>query len=282
MLQRSPTYIVSLPDRDGISDWMRMRVSANLAYALTRWKNVILGMAFYTFCRRLPERAKKLLVGQVRRELDGQVDVEVHFTPTYNPWDQRVCLVPNGDLFEALRAGRASVITDQIDTFVETGIRLRSGRILDADLVVTATGLKLKLFGGLAVEVDGQPVDLSKTVAYKGMMCSDVPNFAFALGYTNASWTLKCDLTSEYVCRLLNYMDKHGFTRCCPRRNDPSLVEEPIIDFSSSYIQRSIASWPRQGSFAPWRLYQNYALDMVLLRHAPLRDSAMEFSAPGR
>ena len=175
MLQRSPTYIVSLPDRDGIADWMRMRVSADLAYTLTRWKNVVLGMAFYTFCRRLPERAKKLLVGQVRRELDGQVDVDAHFTPTYKPWDQRVCLVPNGDLFEALRAGRASVVTDQIDTFVETGIRLRSGRTIDADLVVTATGLKLKLFGGLAVEVDGQarrPLEDGRIQGHDVQRCS--------------------------------------------------------------------------------------------------------------
>ena len=282
MLQRSPTYVVSLPDRDGLADWMRARVSSRFAYAISRWKNVVLGMAFYEFCRRLPEQAKKLLVAQVRRQLDGTVDVAAHFTPSYHPWDQRVCLVPNGDLFDAMKAGRASVVTDHIDTFVETGIRLRSGRTIDADLVVTATGLKLKLLGGIELEVDGKRVDPSKTMAYKGMMCSDVPNMAFALGYTNASWTLKCDLTSEYVCRLLKYMDEHRYTQCCPRRNDTSLKEEPIINFSSSYIRRSIDMWPRQGSFAPWRLYQNYAIDMLLLRHAPVRDRAMEFSTPNR
>ncbi len=280
MLQRSPTYVVTLPDEDGIADWMRARIPATWAYAAARWKNVALGMAFYAFCRRLPTQAKKLLIGQVRRQLNGAVDVGVHFTPSYNPWDQRVCLVPNGDLFDAIREGRASVVTDHVDEFVETGIRLRSGQTLDADLVVTATGLQLKLLGGLEVEVDGKRVDPSKTMAYKGMMCSDIPNMAFAIGYTNASWTLKCDLTSEYVCRLLKYMDEHGHTQCCPRRNDPSVKEEPMIDFSSGYIRRSIDKWPRQGSLAPWRLYQNYGLDMVMLRHASVRDRAMEFSTP--
>jgi monooxygenase len=284
MLQRSPTYVVSVPERDRIADWLRDHLPSELAYAIVRWKNVARGMAFYTYCRRLPESAKRLLVGQVEKAVKGTtVDVGAHFTPSYRPWDQRVCLVPDGDLFVALRDGRASIVTDTIEAFSERGIRLQSGRTLEADLVVTATGLKLKFLGGLALEVDGKAVDPPTTMAYKGMMCSDVPNLALALGYTNASWTLKCDLTSQYVCRLLNYMDSHGYTQCCPRRkNDPSLKEAPILDFSSGYIRRSIDTFPRQGSFAPWKLHQNYAIDMFLLRYAPLADGSMEFSTPNR
>ncbi len=278
MLQRSPTYIVSAPQRDRIADWLRERMPAESAYSITRWKNVLVSMGLYNYCRRYPRHAKRLLVGLVKKQLGDKVDIETHFTPSYNPWDQRLCLVPDGDLFKTLRAGRAEVVTDHIESFTETGIRLKSGKTLEADLVVTATGLKLKFLGGLAVEVDGKPIDLPKTMAYKGMMCSDVPNLALALGYTNASWTLKCDLTCEYVCRLLNYMDAKGYSYCVPRRNDPRVKEEPILDFSSGYVQRSIDQFPRQGSFAPWKLYQNYAFDLVTLRHARVDDEAMEFS----
>ncbi len=280
MLQRSPTYILSAPEKDPIADWLRERLPAEPAYAITRWKNVLLSMAIYNYCRRFPAKAKQLLVRQVKRQLTDDVDVSTHFTPSYNPWDQRLCLVPDGDLFESLREGRASVVTDHIEAFTENGLRLRSGRELEADLVVMATGLKLKFLGGMTVDVDGKRVDPPKTMIYKGMMFSDVPNLAFAIGYTNASWTLKCDLTSEYVCRLLQHMDRHGFTQCCPRRNDPKVKEEPILDFSSGYVQRSIADFPRQGSLAPWKLYQNYALDRLLLRRAPVADRSMEFSKP--
>jgi cation diffusion facilitator CzcD-associated flavoprotein CzcO len=282
MLQRSPTYVVSLPERDVIADWMRHRLPARSAYAATRWKNVTLGMAMYAYFRRFPERAKKFLVGQVRKQLGAKVDVGTHFTPSYKPWDQRLCLVPDADLFIALREGRASVVTDHIETFTEKGIKLASGQELEADLIVTATGLQLKFLGGMSLEVDGQSVLPEKTMTYKGMMCSDVPNMAFAIGYTNASWTLKCDLTSEYVCRLLNYMDAHGYTECCPRRNDPSVQEAPLLDFSSGYVQRALHKLPHQGSAAPWKLYQNYALDLLLMRYAPLKDRAMEFSTPDR
>jgi len=278
MLQRSPTYVVSLPERDRIADWMRARLPAGSAHAATRWKNVLFGMAFYAYCRRFPERAKRLIVGRVREAVRGSVDVDPHFTPSYKPWDQRLCLVPDGDLFEAIRDGRASVVTDRIETFTEAGIRLQSGRELAADLVVTATGLKLKFLGGIDLQVDGRPVEPSRTMAYKGMMLSDVPNLALAIGYTNASWTLKCDLTSEYVCRLLRTMDAHGYASCVPRRTDPSVEERPLIDFSSGYVLRSVDRLPRQGSAAPWRLYQNYALDTLLLRYAPVRDRTMEFS----
>lgn len=285
MLQRSPTYIVSVPERDKIANWMRARLPMASAYAITRWKNVLFSMAFFAYCRSFPESAKKFLVGQVHRQMRGAeagFDVATHFTPSYKPWDQRLCLVPDGDLFDTLRKGRASVVTDHIEAFTETGLRLRSGVELVADLVVMATGLKLKFLGGLQLEVDGQRIDPSKTLTYKGMMCSDVPNLAFAIGYTNASWTLKCDLTSEYVCRLLNHMDARGYTQCTPRRNDPRLQEEPIINFTSGYVQRALDKLPKQGSVAPWKLYQNYALDMMVLRNARVEDGTMEFTREPR
>jgi monooxygenase len=278
MLQRSPSYIVSIPERDAIANWMRTKLPADWAYSITRWKNVLLAMAFFSYCRRFPASAKRMIVGQVHKMSKGKVDVTTHFTPSYRPWDQRVCLVPDGDLFRAIHGGGVTVETGHIDRFTETGIRLRSGKEIEADLVVTATGLRLKFLGGLELEVDGKRIEPHKTMAYKGMMCSDVPNMALAIGYTNASWTLKCDLTSEYVCRLLNYMDERGYAYCCPRRNDPDLKEGPLIDFSSGYVQRSIDTFPRQGSFAPWRVYQNYALDRMMLKHGRLDDPGMEFS----
>lgn len=278
MLQRSPTYVVSIPARDPIANGLRARLPLRAAYALTRGKNITLSMAFYEFCRRRPKLAKRLLMRTVKAQLKGSSTAESHFTPSYNPWDQRLCVVPDGDLFKALRGGSASVVTDHIETFTEKGIRLRSGAELDADLIVTATGLKLKFLGGLELEVDGKRVDPSKTMTYKGMMFSDVPNLAIAIGYTNASWTLKCDLTCEYVCRLLNHMDQHGYTRCVPRRTDPSVQEAPLLDFTSGYVQRSIDTFPKQGTVAPWKLHQNFALDTMLLRHAPIDDGTMEFA----
>ena len=277
MLQRSPSYIMSRPRGDAIADWLRARIPERAAYAVTRWKNVLLGAAFYAYCRRYPEHAKRLLVGYVKRQLGDAVDVEPHFTPAYHPWDQRLCLVPDGDLFKAIREGRASVVTDHIDTFTETGIALRSGTHLEADLIVTATGLRLKFMGGVAFTVDGKRIEPSRALVYKGMMISDVPNHAFVTGYTNASWTLKCDLTSAYVCRLLEHMDANGFTSCVPRR-DLSVREAPLIDFSSGYIQRAIDQLPKQGTVTPWRLRQNYAIDRLLLEHARVDDRAMEFS----
>ncbi|MGP0060874.1 MAG: FAD-containing monooxygenase EthA, partial [Beijerinckiaceae bacterium] len=199
-------------------------------------------------------------------------------TPRYNPWDQRLCIAPNADLFRTIKAGKADIVTDQIETFTQTGIRLQSGRELAADIVVTATGLKLQLLGGMQVVVDGKPITFAETTNYKGVMFSDVPNLASAFGYTNASWTLKCDLTSAYISRLINYMDKHGYAQCTPRRRDPSIGQEPLIDFSSGYIQRSIDQFPRQGSKKPWRLYQNYLLDLLSLRFGSIDDGALEFS----
>jgi cation diffusion facilitator CzcD-associated flavoprotein CzcO len=276
MLQRSPTYIVSRPARDKIADWLREKLPAAHAYAATRWKNVLLTMAFFNYCRAYPKQAKRMLVAQAKKELGGAVDAK-HFTPRYNPWDQRLCLVPDGDLFDSIKEGRAEVVTDEIERFTETGLRLKSGRELEADLIVTATGLTLRFFGGLQVDVDGQRVVPHDTMIYKGMMFSGVPNVAFAFGYTNASWTLKCDLTSAYVARLLNHMDRHGYTTACPER-DPAVSEIPFVDFSSGYVQRHLHELPTQGETRPWRLYQNYALDILTMRHGKLDDPAMRFT----
>ncbi len=278
MLQRSPTYVVSRPAQDIIANSLRRFLPAGTAYALTRWKNVLFGMFFYRLARARPNVFKRMLSKKVRRELGEQYDLK-HFTPQYNPWDQRLCLVPDSDLFKAIRDGKASVVTDYVDTFTETGLQLKSGARLDADIIVTATGLVLKLMSGLQVAVDDAPVDLPKTFVYKGMMFSEVPNLAFAIGYTNASWTLKCDLTAEYVCRLLGHMDRHGYTVCTPRVNDPYLVEEPVIDFTSGYVRRALHTLPRQGSKTPWRLHQNYVKDLSMMRYGRVDDGTMEFNA---
>lgn len=280
MLQRSPTYIVARPEEDPIANWLRRHFPAKFAYAVTRWKNVLLGMFFFNMCRRSPERMKQRLLQLVKKELGDNCDIDRDFTPRYNPWDQRLCLVPNGDLFQALKQGKASVVTDHIESFTEQGLKLRSGAELAADLIVTATGLNLQVLGNLALCVDGQAVEPARIMSYKGMMYSDVPNLATAFGYTNASWTLKCDLTCEYVCRLLNYMDEHSYRQCTPRNEDPSITATPWIDFTSGYVQRSVEQFPKQGSKAPWRLYQNYALDLMNLRFAAVDDGVLRFSSP--
>jgi cation diffusion facilitator CzcD-associated flavoprotein CzcO len=276
MLQRSPTYIMTLPSEDRVANVFRRVLPERASYVLTRWKNVLLQMFFYVLSRKRPQTMKRLLANGARRELGELYDAK-HFTPTYNPWDQRLCLVPDSDLFNAIREGTASIVTDEIETFTATGIKLKSGGQLDADIIVTATGLNLKLMAGLQLVVDGAPVDLSKTIAYKGMMYSDVPNAASAFGYTNASWTLKCDLTSEYVCRLLNYMDVHGYAQCTPRLSDPTVTPEPVLDFTSGYVQRALQSLPSQGSKTPWRLHQNYIKDLSMLRYGRVDDGTMEF-----
>lgn len=278
MLQRSPTYVISQPDQDALANWLRGRVPPKIAYGITRWKNVALGMFFYGMSKRRPEYVKEKMLAGVRAELGPDYDVDAHFSPHYRPWDQRVCLVPNGDLFQSIREGRASVVTDHIDTFTESGILLRSGTLLEADIIVTATGLALQVIGGVQFDVDGRPVVFGDTVAYKGMMFSDVPNLASCFGYTNASWTLKCDLTCGYVCRILNLMAKKGYRSATPHLDDPSMGYQPWLDFSSGYIQRSIAKFPRQGNRAPWRLYQNYALDTLSLRLGTLDDGEMVFA----
>jgi monooxygenase len=280
MLQRSPSYIVSLPGTDRIANFLRSVLPAKLAYGMARWKNVLLGMLLYKMCKVKPQWIKNLVLRGVRKELGDDFDVATHFTPTYKPWDQRMCLVPDSDLFNAIKSGKASVVTDHIDTFTETGIKLRSGKELTADIIVSATGLVLELLGGMQVSVDGKDVDFSKTLCYKGMMYSDVPNLASAFGYTNASWTLKADLTCGYVCRLLNYLDEHGVRQCTPRNSDPAIGTEPFLDFSSGYVVRSMENFPKQGARAPWKLYQNYALDIVTLKLGKVDDGVMEFSNP--
>ena len=277
MLQRSPTYIVSLPSEDKLANFLRSFLPAKVAYFFTRWKNVLRTMLFYWIARAHPNAMKGLVRAGLKAELGPDYPIREHFKPKYQPWDQRLCLVPDADLFKALRSGKAEMVTDHIETFTAKGIKLKSGRELEADLVVSATGLNLLLLGGLQATVDGVPVEPPKTMSYRGMMVSDVPNMAFAVGYTNASWTLKCDLVAEYVCRLINYMDKHGYTQCTPRRNDPTLKELPIIDFSSGYVQRSIDQFPRQGDKIPWKLHQNYVKDLFNLRHGALDDGTLEF-----
>jgi monooxygenase len=278
MLQRSPSYVVSLPAEDPIAKALRRFLPAKLAYPIMRWKNVLLTMASFQLSRHRPRAMKALIRKGLERQLPAGYDIDTHFKPNYDPWDQRLCLVPNGDLFEAIGNGSASIVTDRIETFTETGLKLVSGAEIEADVIVTATGLNLLALGGLEFCVDGQEIALADTMSYKGMMLSGIPNMAFSLGYTNASWTLKCDLTCEYMCRLLNHMSAHGYTQCVPLRRDPSVTEQPIIDFSSGYVQRSIDKFPKQGSKAPWRLHQNYALDILNLRLGSLTDGTMEFS----
>jgi monooxygenase len=278
MLQRSPSYVVSRPAEDKMANWLRRCLPDHAAYAVSRWKNVLLTTFLYNLARKRPELFKWMVARGVRNQLGEQYEPK-HFTPRYNPWDQRLCFVPDADLFRAIREGRVSVVTDLIETFTENGLLLKSGERLDADIIVTATGLVLKLFSGMQLVVNGAPVNLPKTLVYKGMMLSDVPNLAFAVGYTNASWTLKCDLTAEYVCRLLNHMDHRGYSICTPRVNDPNVGEQPVIDFNSGYVLRALHTLPRQGSRPPWRLYQNYVKDLSLMRYRRVEDGTMEFKS---
>jgi monooxygenase len=280
MLQRSPTYVVSRPAEDALANRLRKWLPAMLAYGLIRWRNVLFGMWFFRLARNKPAAVKKNIIAMVRSQLGPDYDVGKHFTPTYNPWDQRLCLVPDADLFEAIKAGSAEVVTDHIETFTAGGIKLKSGAELPADIIVTATGLTLQVMNGLAISVDGRPVDPGQTLSYKGMMYEDVPNLASAFGYTNASWTLKCDLTCEYVCRLLNHMRRTGLRQVTPRNDDPTIERQPWLDFTSSYVQRAMEKFPKQGSKAPWRLHQNYAMDLMGLRYAKLEDGVLAFSNP--
>ncbi|MDW3097929.1 MAG: NAD(P)/FAD-dependent oxidoreductase [Alphaproteobacteria bacterium] len=277
MLQRTPTYVVSRPGTDAFANFMRKYLPSKLAYGITRWKNVLMGMYFYRMCMKQPAKVKDYLLGMVREEM-GDEEVKKHFTPTYNPWDQRVCLVPDSDLYGALKSGKASVVTDHIDRFTENGIKLKSGETLDADIIVTATGLKLQVWNGLDVSVDGKLMTASDTMAYKGFMYSGIPNMASSFGYTNASWTLKCDLTCEYVCRLLNHMDAKGLDQATPSFTEGDVEVEPWLDLKSGYVQRAMESFPKQGSKTPWKLHQNYAKDLVMLRFGSLEDDGMVFS----
>ncbi|ALG09157.1 flavin-containing monooxygenase [Kibdelosporangium phytohabitans] len=278
MLQRSPTYIATLPGEDVLANGLRRVLGNRTAYAITRWKNVVLHTAMYQLSRRRPRLVKAALRKMTARQLPKDFDIDTHFKPRYQPWDQRLCLVPDGDLFRAIRHGTASVVTDHIKEFTETGIQLESGAKLDADVVVTATGLRLLAFGGMRIVVDGRLVELPETMAYKGMMLSGIPNFVFTIGYTNASWTLKADLVSEYTVRLLRHMDEHGYVQCAPANDDPSVTEQPLLDFQAGYVLRAINEFPKAGSRAPWQLGMSYAHDVVKLRYGNIDDGVMRFS----
>jgi cation diffusion facilitator CzcD-associated flavoprotein CzcO len=279
MLQRTPSYILSLPGRDPLAQWLRNKLPATLAYPIVRWKNVLLSTALYQFSRRRPAAARTLIRRLTEKQLPSTIDVDTHFNPPYNPWDQRLCLVPDGDLFRSLRQGDASIATGRIARFTEQGIELESGEHLDADVIVTATGLNLLAMGGMSLSLDGTPVEISTTVSYKGMMISGVPNFSMVIGYTNASWTLKADLVNRYVCRLIAHLDEHGYASATPIAPAEG-AHEPFLDLASGYVQRSLASLPRQGSRKPWKLHQNYVRDVALMRRGPLDDEGMTFQRP--
>jgi monooxygenase len=281
MLQRSPTYVVAQPSKNALAGKLRRVLPATTAYAIARWYYVLFGIWFFALCRRRPEAVKKWIVSQASARLSAGYDVKTHFTPDYDPWRQRLCLAPDGDFFRAIKAGRADVVTDRIVTFTASGIRLQSGRELAADIIITATGLKLLLLGGMKIAVDGKPVTFSETTNFKGVMFSDVPNLFAVFGYTNASWTLKSDLTCTWAARLINHMDRRGYVACTPRLRDPSVKPEPLIDFSSGYVQRAIHQLPRQGSKKPWKLYQNYVRDLLSLRFGRVADGALEFARGG-
>jgi cation diffusion facilitator CzcD-associated flavoprotein CzcO len=281
MLQRSPTYMVSRPDHDVLANRMRKVLPPKMAYNLTRFKNTWRQQLVYNKTRTDPNKVKQLLLGGIQLELGAEYDIAKHFTPNYNPWDQRLCLVPNGDFFKSMREGKASVVTNHIASFTETGIQLASGEHLDADIIVTATGLELVTLGEMDFFVDGNQVDFAKTWTYKGFAYSDIPNLASTFGYINASWTLRSDLTAEYVCRLLNHMRKKGVVQCTPRlrEQDRNMKERPWIDgFSSGYMQRMMHRMPRQGDHEPWINPQNYRRDKKMFKHSPIDDGVMQFS----
>jgi monooxygenase len=278
MVQRSPTYIVTDTDEDKLALLLNKILPAKLAYKLTRWKKVLHFNFLYWMARNKPELAKKDMLSGIAKELGKGYDIDKHFRPKYQPWDQRVCFVPNGDFFTAMKNNKAFVETDTIETFTEKGLRLSSGKELEADLIVTATGLSMKFFGGITFEVDGEVIDFTKRVAYKSAMFNSIPNLTMSYGYTNASWTLKCDLTSEFNTRLLKHMDAKGFKKCMPVQNDKSLVLHDWFDFSSSFIQRVIKDLPKRGDKAPWRTKQWYLSDYTTIKYSKLEDGVMEFS----
>lgn len=278
MLQRTPTYIGALPDVDPVAEKANKYLPAKVAHVINRWKAIIFSTSQYQLSQRFPKYMRKTLLTMAARRLPQGFDVEKHFGPAYKPWDQRLCLAPNGDLFKTIRKGNADVVTDTIERFTEKGIQLTSGEHLDADIIVTATGLNIRFFGGAEVLRNGVPMDLSTSVAFKGMMLSGVPNMVFTFGYTNASWTLKADLTSEYVAKLLNYMDTHGYDTVVPEEPGEQVERRPFVDLSSGYILRAIDRLPKSGSDAPWRLKQNYLVDLRVIRQGRIDDPALHFT----
>jgi monooxygenase len=278
MLQRSPTYIGALPEVDPVAERANRLLPAKAAHVVNRWKAIAFSTAQYQISRRFPNYMRETLMRMARRRLPAGYDVEKHFGPRYQVWDQRLCLAPNGDLFRTIRHGNADVVTETIDRFTTTGIRLTSGDELQADIIITATGLNLQLFGGAAIRRNGVPVELHETMAYKGMMLTGMPNMAFTIGYTNASWTLKADLVSEFVCRVLNYMDAKGFDTVVPQHPGDSVDERPLMDFTPGYVLRALDYLPKAGSVTPWRLKQNYLLDLRLIRRGRVDDEALRFT----
>jgi monooxygenase len=283
MLQRSPTYVVSLPTRDRIDEWLRERLGPGRAYRLTRAKNIALNTVFYELCQRFPRLMRRLIRRLTTKQLPGDYPVDVDFKPRYGPWDQRMCVVPDGDLFGALRCGSASIVTDAIAGFGERSVRLESGRELEADIVVTATGLNLLAFGGIAFSVDGEPVNLPQTLAFRGMMLSGLPNFAYLIGYTNASWTLKVGLVCQHLCRILRHMEVHGYDRVVPQPSpDARSVTRPLLSFSAGYVLRALDALPRQGTAAPWDLPMSYGVDRRRLLDGPVEDPGLRFESARR
>ena len=280
MLQRSPSYVVSAPAEDSFSKLLNHILPTRLTYFLIRWKNILRTSIGFYLSRKYPAKVKERLVNLVREELGQDFNVDKHFMPKYNPWDQRMCLVPDGDLFMAIRDGKASVVTDMIDRFDENGIHVQSGEFLEADIIVSATGIEINALNDIDVTVDQIKVEPHKKFSYKGMMLSGVPNLAFTFGYVNASWTLRADLTCEYVCRLLNQMDKEGVSACIPDEDGNAMGEDEYIDFSSGYVQRALDKMPKQGQKSPWRNYQNYLKDIFLVRLFSLKDSTLRFYNP--
>ncbi|TGK12381.1 NAD(P)/FAD-dependent oxidoreductase [Leptospira fletcheri] len=277
MLQRSPTYITSLPSKDIVADILRFLLPAKLAHHIARVKNILIQIWFYQLCKRSPNLAKWLIRARLKAALPKGYEVDTHFKPSYEPWDQRVCLVPDSDLFKAISKGKASIVTDQIETFTPHGIKLKSGKELEADIIVTATGLDLVAVGGIRLTINESAVDISKLYTFKGLMLSDIPNFAFCVGYTNASWTLRADLTSTYVSRLLNHMDSNGYSKCVPICDESEMEKEPILDLNSGYIRRSLDKFPTRGAHRPWRFHQNYIMDLFDINFANIKDSNLSF-----
>ena len=280
MLQRTPSYVMSLPSEDVIANGLRKCLSDDMAYALTRRKNIAIARGIWRFCQRFPNLARKAIRFSNKRALPKGYPVDEHFNPPYNPWDQRLCAVPDGDLFKVISEGKASVVTDHIETFTEKGVLLKSGQLLEADIIVTATGLNLQVFGGISVFVDGKPVDMSEKVAFKGLMLDGIPNFAFAIGYTNSSWTLKIGLVCEHLCRILSHMDKHNQSICCPVLPSPDMPTRPLLDFGAGYVLRALSRLPRQGEGAPWLVPMDYVVDKKLMRQGPVEDSNLKFYSP--
>jgi monooxygenase len=277
MLQRSPSYVLSMPDEDPIALALQRRLGVRRGYTLTRWKNVVFATLLFQLSQRFPRPMRRLYRSGALRQLPAGYAVDTHFNPRYKPWDQRLCLVPDGDLFKALSAGDAEIVTAEIDRFTAGGVRLRDGTELEADIIITATGLNLLVFGGIEFTVDGEAVELPRTMAYKSMMLSGVPNFVYTVGYTNISWTLKADLVAEYACRLINHMDAGGHRIATPVR-DPSVQERPFLDFEPGYVLRSLDGLPKQGSEQPWRLSMSYIIDVAKIRHGRVDDDVLEFA----